>query len=149
MPDAGGAYLAAGLAVAVGGGIGGALRYKLNAWVESRLGGTFPWGTLTVNGVGSAVIGAVLALAVQGADAGSAPGWLLPFLAIGFCGAFTTVSSFAVQSVDLFERGELGRALCNIGGSLLLALVAVLTGFALAGGDLASLAQVLERGGMG
>jgi len=109
-------------AVLVGlGGVGGAIaRYLVGRRVENRFGGTF-----LVNVVGSFALGVVLAAPV--ADAA-----VLAF-GTGFCGAFTTFSTFAFETVRLFETGRRRAALGNAAGTLLAALVAVAVGSVVGG----------------
>jgi CrcB protein len=104
-------------ALAVGlGGAGGALaRYAVGQAIEGRGG-----GTLVVNVLGSFAIGVLLA-------AGLSETALLAG-AVGFCGAFTTFSSFAVETVRMAEDGEAVGAVVNAAGTLLSALLAVLAG---------------------
>jgi len=91
----------------------------------------FPWGTLIINVTGSFVIGFFAAL--TGPD-----GRLLvaadtrQFVMVGLCGGYTTFSSFSLQTLTLAQDGEFLRAALNIGGSVLLCLVAVWLGYAAA-----------------
>jgi CrcB protein len=114
--------LVSALAVGAGGAAGALARYGVGRAVES-------WGldTLVVNVLGSFAIGVLLA-------AGLSETTLLAG-AVGFCGAFTTFSSFAVETVRMAEDGESGIAMVNAAGTLLLALVAVLAG-TIVGGSL-------------
>lgn len=117
------------LFVAVG-AIGGAwTRYLVGEYLDSRLaeGGdsatTAPVSTLTVNVVGSFLAGLVL---------GVTPPASVSFLvAVGFCGALTTFSSFAVETTALAQQDRPGLAALNAGGNLVGALVAVFAGIAL------------------
>ena len=86
--------------VLIGGALGAPLRYLTDLLVQARHDSILPWGTLTVNVVGSFVLGAVAAaVAVAGA-----PSWLMTLLGTGFCGALTTYSSFAVHTHDRGPR---------------------------------------------
>jgi fluoride exporter len=108
--------------------LGAPLRYLTDLLVQSRHDSVFPWGTLTVNAVGSLVLG-VLAGALAAADG---PTWLLPLLGTGFCGALTTFSTFGFETVRLVEEGSVLEALLNVGASLLIGLVACAGGWSLA-----------------
>lgn len=101
------------LCVALGGAVGGVARYAVSGWVARRIGETFPWGTLAVNLLGSAVLGAAAAGAQGGAGWASLPAvWAL--LATGLLGSFTTVSSWALQTFALLRDGERRRAIANL-----------------------------------
>jgi CrcB protein len=115
------------VAVAAGGMVGAPSRYLLDRFVSLRRPSTFPWGTLVINCTGSLVLG-VLA----GASAAiGAPLLLSAGLGVGFCGAFTTFSTFTFEAVALLEEGQLAAALLYLGGSLLLGLAAAAAGFGL------------------
>jgi CrcB protein len=93
--------------VFVGGGIGAALRHGVNLASVRLMGPAFPWGTLTVNVVGSLVMGLLAAwFAFRGA---SSEPWRL-FLATGVLGGFTTFSAFSLDVALLVERQELATA---------------------------------------
>ena len=98
------------------------------AWANHRYGIEFPWGTLTVNVVGSLVIGFLAAFTLPEAR------WVLPakfnqFFMVGVCGGFTTFSSFSVQTLDLMQKGNWLYALANMIASVVLCLVAVVLGY--------------------
>lgn len=112
------------LAVFLGGGLGGALRYAVSGWVGRRVGETFPWGTLAVNASGAFAIGLLLGLL---SGHGLAEGLWLP-LGVGVLGGYTTVSSLSLQTFLLSRDGGHGRAAAYLGLSLLTGLVAVLAG---------------------
>jgi fluoride exporter len=116
------------LLVLIGGAIGAPLRYLIDLFVQSRHDSRFPWGTFTVNAVGSLVLGATAgAVATAGG-----PAWVLTFVGTGFCGALTTFSTFGFETVRLAEDGSLGEAALNIGASLVAGMAACVAGYALA-----------------
>ena len=88
------------LAVVVGGAAGAACRYVVDFVVSQRSGGVFPWGTWTVNIVGSLLLGLLAGVAV---DHGAPRLWQVA-ATTGFCGAFTTFSTFVYETVQLVER---------------------------------------------
>lgn len=88
--------------VAMGGAAGATLRYLVAVWTVSRFGAGFPIGTLTVNVVGSALIGVFAALWVETADPAARERAAL--VIIGLLGGFTTFSSFALDVVGLWLR---------------------------------------------
>lgn len=89
----------------------------------------FPYGTLAINVVGSLILGFFMAWATGRLAEDSR--WRL-FVVVGFCGGFTTFSSYALESVALAERGQWWLASTNILSNNLLSLLAVLGGMALA-----------------
>jgi CrcB protein len=114
--------------VAFGGAIGCVARYFVNVW-SVRLAGTgFPWGTLSVNLVGSFAIGLLAELIARRFNASNE---LRLFLITGILGGFTTFSAFSLDTISLFERGEYALTGIYIGASLGLSIVAVFAGLAL------------------
>ncbi len=116
------------LMVLVGGAIGAPLRYLTDLLVQSRHDSVFPWGTFTVNIVGSLALG-VLAAAVSGPGA---PTWVFALFGTGVCGALTTFSTFGFETVRLVEEGSLLVAATNALASLAVGLGACAAGFAVA-----------------
>jgi len=113
------------LLVGVGGFVGAIARYLVDRRITLWSGGALPWGTFAVNVSGSFVAGLLFALIIERAALGSqmrAP------LMIGFLGAYTTFSTFALESWRMIEDGAWLLALANIGGSILIGLVAVIAG---------------------
>ena len=113
--------------IGLGSALGGMARYWCSGIVAERIGETFPWGTLTVNVVGSFIIGFFGTL--------TAPdGRLLvgsnarQFVMVGFLGGYTTFSSFSLQTLALARDGEWLRFGANVGLSLVLCLLAVWLG---------------------
>ena len=113
------------LIVGTGGFIGSVLRYLVQIFVERDLSSTFPYGTLVANILGSFIIGIVFALAEKGSLLNAE--WRM-FLAVGFCGGFTTFSSFAYNNLTMIRENTLGQLFWNVGGSLILGIVAVYLG---------------------
>ncbi len=116
--------------IALGGLLGTIARYGLQGWMQERMDTVFPIGTLLVNLLGSLVLGFVLRYAT-GSMILSAE-WRAG-LAIGFCGAFTTMSTFSYETLALLYDGEYWRAVTYAGGTLAGCLVAVWLGAMLAG----------------
>lgn len=114
--------------VLVGGAIGAPLRYLTDLFVQSRHDSVFPWGTFTVNVLGSLVVGVTAAVAVELEP----PTWVLALVGTGFCGALTTFSTFGFETIRLLEEGSLLTAAANCAASLLIALGACAGGFAVA-----------------
>jgi len=114
------------IAIAAGGAIGALLRFFVQHYSTSILGLTFPWGTLFVNVVGCGLIGLIsgywtasgfeISLEIRGA------------LVIGCLGAFTTFSAFSLDTMVLFQNGEVIRASLNVLSTVILCLVAVAIG---------------------
>ena len=110
------------LLVFIGGGIGSVLRYLMSGWVYSLLGSNFPYGTLSVNIVGSFVIGFFLTLAE---DKFLVTPDIRVFVAIGIVGGFTTFSTFSYETLKLLRSGSFLTGGLNIVLSITLALIAV------------------------
>jgi CrcB protein len=108
--------------VALGAAVGAPLRYLLDRFVQSRHDSPFPWGILAVNTAGSFVLGLVAGAA--------APPAVAALLGTGFCGAFTTYSTFAQDTVTLGRTGHRRAATLNAIGSLLAGTVAAALGLA-------------------
>jgi len=117
------------LAIAAGGAIGALLRYWVSTTTHAFLGRGFPYGTLAVNVLGSLLMGALLVLMVERSAA--APEWRAAIL-IGLLGAFTTFSTFSMETVGLVEEGRLGAALLNVAVSTLICVSACWIGLVLA-----------------
>ena len=115
--------------VAVGSAVGGVARYLLGAYIQQRAGPSFPTGTLVVNVSGSFLLGLLLRYAL-GSEAISPE--LRAMLTIGFCGGYTTFSTFSFESAVLLEEGQHARAGLYILASVVLSLVGMWVGFAAA-----------------
>jgi CrcB protein len=113
--------------IAIGGAIGSVLRYAVDTTVSRWAGGAFPVGTLVVNTTGSFILGVLFALAVERS---LLPPVVRPALMIGLLGAYTTFSTWMLESWRLLEDGAYLGALANLGGSVVLGLVAVVLGLA-------------------
>jgi len=114
--------------VAAGGALGASLRYGVSL-LTLRLGSpAFPWGTLAVNLIGSFVAGFIWAILDQttGDQRNHA------FFIIGVCGAFTTFSAYALESLYLLQNGQSGLAVTNVLANNAGSLLAVFAGFTLA-----------------
>jgi len=116
--------------VATGGALGSVGRYWLSGVVATRVGETFPWGTVVVNISGSFLIGVLAALTAPEGRWLASPGLRL-FLMIGVCGGYTTFSSFSLQTLNLLRAGEWAYAIGNVLLSVLLCLVGVWLGYLL------------------
>ena len=114
--------------VAAGGAIGSVFRYLVGVWSVRLAGVNFPWGTLTVNVVGSFLIGLLVELVARRLNASME---LRLFLGTGVLGGFTTFSSFSLDAVSLFERGALGLSAVYVLASLSVSIAAVFAGLAL------------------
>lgn len=116
------------LAIAAGGALGALLRYGVASGVHGVLGRGFPYGTLTANVAGSLLMGWLYVVLLERSLLG--PQWRAALL-IGLLGAFTTFSTFSIETLLLIEEGETARALANVLLSVILCLVAVWAGLML------------------
>ena len=117
------------LYVALGSAIGGVSRYLLGGLVQRMLDTTLPAGTLLVNITGSFLLGAIIRYALE---TPSLSPDVRAFLTIGFCGGYTTFSTFSYETMALLEDGEWARAGVYITASVILSLIATFLGLALA-----------------
>ena len=113
------------LMVVAGAVVGAPARYLADRLVQSRHATGFPWGTFTVNVVGSFVLGLVTGAA--------ATPWITALVGTGFCGALTTYSTFGWETVQLGRRGARLLAACNAVGSVLAGLGAAGLGLVVGG----------------
>lgn len=113
------------LYVGLGGGAGSILRYLISHFSLKLFPGNYPWGTFLVNIAGCLLIGILLGLfekeRILNAD-------LKYLLIVGFCGGFTTFSTFAAENMRLFQSGHLATAFLYTAASVLLGLAAVWSG---------------------
>ncbi|GIW43728.1 MAG: hypothetical protein KatS3mg077_1010 [Candidatus Binatia bacterium] len=113
------------LLVGCGGFLGSACRYLVGGWVQGTFAASFPWGTLAVNSLGSLLLGFFLALSLERGWLGME--WRL-FLTIGFCGGFTTMSTFGYETFSLIREGSYVLAFANVGANLLTAVLGAWVG---------------------
>lgn len=120
------------LQVALGGAIGAALRFAAGVGILRLSGPGFPVAILSVNILGSFLMGLFVVYAAQrGLDH-----WQ-PFVMTGILGGFTTFSAFSLETFTLFERGETGAAVIYVGASVILSIMGLVAGVMLARGVLA------------
>jgi CrcB protein len=117
--------------IALGAIVGASARYSLSLLVARRLSTAFPYGTLLINITGSLIVGFFLVFSTERVLLD--PRWRL-LVVIGFCGSYTTFSSYAFESFALMEQGQWLLTGINIVASNALCLAAVFAGAALARG---------------
>mgnify|MGYP003462343289 FL=1 len=111
------------LLVGLGGAIGSMLRYAGSVLISSK---TFPYATLTVNIIGSFIIGIIFAISIK--EEVLFNNWKL-FLATGICGGFTTFSAFSLENMSLLQSGKYGMAVAYVCLSILLGIGATFSGY--------------------
>ncbi|MGW3010260.1 fluoride efflux transporter CrcB [Streptomyces sp. NPDC001219] len=116
------------LLVVAGAVVGAPLRFLTDRYVQSRHDTVFPWGTFTVNAVGSLILG----LLTGAAAAGAAGPHLQLLLGTGLCGALTTYSTFSYETLRLAADGARGGAAANAVASVAAGLAAAFAGVAIA-----------------
>ena len=117
------------LFVAAGGVLGALARYAAGAWVGNASGGGFPWATLLVNVAGSLLLGFLM----RALPAWGSPSEVRAFLTVGFCGSFTTFSTFGYETVTLAQGGAYSLAAAYVLASTALGIAGVAIGLTIAG----------------
>jgi CrcB protein len=117
------------LAISVAAIVGANLRYLISRLAAREFGAVFPYGTLSINIVGSFIVGFFVIWTSERVLVD--PRWRL-LVVVGFCGSFTTFSSYAFETMAYFEQGQWGLMLTNVLGNNLLCLGGALAGMALA-----------------
>lgn len=115
--------------ISLGAIIGANARYYVSRVAAKLLTPTLPWGTLIINVTGSFILGFFLVWSSERVLAGAK--WR-PFVAVGFCGAYTTFSSYSFETFNLFEQGHYTLAAGNFAANNLLSLAGVVAGAVLA-----------------
>ncbi len=115
--------------VGAGSALGGMARYLLAGWAQRAVDSTFPVGTLVVNIAGSFLLGFILRYTMDFAGMSTET---RVFLTIGFCGGFTTFSTFSYEAIALLQEGQWSRAGVYIMSSVTVSLAATLAGLAVA-----------------
>lgn len=115
------------IGVGIAGAAGALLRWGISVWVGRRFPG-FPWGTLVINVTGSFLLGLLFVVLTERSTASPA---LRVSLTTGLLGAYTTFSTFSLETVRLVEDGAVGAAAANVAASLALGLVGVWLGVSL------------------
>ena len=114
--------------IAMGGAVGACSRYLISEWCAAVFGRGFPYGTLTVNILGSLLMG-ILAAAIEQGVIASAP-WR-QIIGLGFLGALTTFSTFSMDNVSLLQQGEFMKMGLNIVLNVIVCIFAAWVGFQL------------------
>ena len=116
------------LGLMLAGAIGAPARYVLEVFVQSRSRGVFPWGTFIINVSGSLFLGVITGAALYHGF----PKTSKLLLGTGFCGAYTTFSTFSFETVRLIEDDAYAEALFNVGSTVLVCAAGAALGLALA-----------------
>ena len=113
----------------MGGAIGSVLRFLVSKWIQNLTGSSLPWGTLLVNVLGCVLIGVFYGLSEKWGIGGE----LKLLLTVGFCGGFTTFSTFMNENLSFFQSEHFLYAVFYTGGSVVLGFLGVYAGKCLAG----------------
>ena len=116
------------MVIGIGGFIGANVRYWLSLWAAETFGNRFPWGTLIINVSGSLILAVFVAYAFNHTTLDPR---LRLLLAVGFCGAYTTFSTYAVDSVALIQAGDWMGGLSNIIVTNVVCIISVIIGLIL------------------
>ena len=114
------------LIVGTGSFIGGAMRYLLSTYIKNMYGQTFPWGTLVVNLLGCFVFGIIFALFSKH---NSTDYTFCLLLTTGICGGFTTFSTFANESVQMIQNGNIGEFIGYMATSVIVGIALIALGY--------------------
>lgn len=117
------------LAVAAGGAAGAVLRWLMAGAVQRFSGGAFPWGTFAVNALGSFLLGFLFVWLIERSTASEL---VRLALTVGLLGAFTTFSTYSLESIRLLQEGAIGMAAANVMGQVVVCLVLTWLGIQLA-----------------
>ena len=117
------------LAVAAGGATGAVLRWLMAGAVQRFAGGAFPWGTFAVNALGSFLLGFLFVWLIERSSVSEL---VRLALTVGFLGAFTTFSTYSLESIRLLQEGALALALGNVLGQVVVCLTLTWLGIQLA-----------------
>lgn len=112
--------------VAIGSAVGGVIRYLLGGAIQRALAASFPVGTLVINVTGSALLGFIFRYALE---TPAVTPEIRALLGVGFCGGYTTFSTFSYETLTLLEDGDWRRAGLYVGLSLLGSVLAAFLGF--------------------
>ncbi len=108
--------------VSAGAAIGGALRFGISSYIQKNISVIFPYGTLFVNVAGSFILGIIMFYLNEKELIGND---FRLFLSVGFCGGFTTFSTFSYETLNLFRDSEFGLAIYNVLLNVVLCLVGI------------------------
>jgi CrcB protein len=115
--------------IALGGALGATLRHFMNVWIARMAGGDFPWHTMIINITGSFVMGLLISLMALRWNVGNE---MRAFLTTGILGGYTTFSAFSLDFAVLVERKAFALAGAYALGSVVVSLIAIFIGMALA-----------------
>ncbi len=110
--------------IALGGALGAVSRYLMSSWITDKFGADFPWGTLSVNLLGSLLFGFLFIYLKEL----SVSAHTQVLLTVGFLGAFTTFSTFSLEVVNLLIQQRYYPALLNVASSVIVCLIATACG---------------------
>ncbi len=116
-------------AVALGGAAGAVMRWLVASGVQKMAGGAFPWGTFAVNALGSFLLGFLFVWLIERSSAGEL---VRLAITVGFMGAFTTFSTYSLESVRLLQEGAFSLAFGNVAGQVFACLLLTWLGVQLA-----------------
>ncbi len=116
-------------AVAIGGAAGAVMRWLVASGVQKMAGGAFPWGTFAVNALGSFLLGFLFVWLIERSTASEL---VRLAITVGFLGAFTTFSTYSLESVRLLQEGAFSLAFVNIIGQVMICLLLTWVGVQLA-----------------